>query len=185
MLIIVAEKKSESYENKAIYFAEGLAKRKFEVTLFNLSDYCRENIKFIKSKKVKNRIYLDDKENISVDYLKEKIKELKKTKKLNVIIMDMRDKGIQGDYEKLSKELKEIPENIGVIMLLNIKENIKDNMVDVENIENQLITINADMIYATTKNENKEKQTYIIKSNNPKFPVGLLKKQKKFSAFLH
>lgn len=24
--------------------------------------------------------------------------------------------------------------------------------------------------------ENKEKQTYIIKSNNPKFPVGLLRK---------
>ena len=168
-LIVVADEISQ-YINMAVYFANQLIEEgSFNIAVFNLTAEER--------KKLNNKsLYLDKKDNLTFEHIKKTCKRLKKKNDINAVIIDLEEKDIEGDHIELSKQLKELTQEIdlSIIIFTNVKIETNSNITTTDDVEDKDILEYADMIIISKYDYKNKKMLYVAKSDNEKIPVGYM-----------
>lgn len=168
-LIVVADEISQ-YINMAVYFANQLIEEgSFNIAVFNLTAEER--------KKLNNKsLYLDKKDNLTFEHIKKTCKRLKKKNDINAVIFDLEEKDIEGDHIELSKQLKELTQEIdlSIIIFTNVKIETNSNITTTDDVEDKDILEYADMIIISKYDYKNKKMLYVAKSDNEKIPVGYM-----------
>ena len=168
-LIVVADEISQ-YINMAVYFANQLIEEgSFNIAVFNLTAEER--------KKLNNKsLYLDKKDNLTFEHIRKTCNRLKKKNNINTVIIDLEDKDIKEDHIELSKQLKELTQEIdlSIIIFTNVKIETNSNITTTDDVEDKDILEYADMIIISKYDYKNKKMLYVAKSDNDKYPVGYM-----------
>ena len=168
-LIVVADEMSQ-YINMAVDFVDDLMEdENFNIAVFNLTAEER--------KKLNNKsLYLDKKDNLTFEHIRKTCKRLKQKNNINTVIIDLEDKDINEDHIELSKKLKELAEELNLVIEIftNIKKVTNRNFIIIDNVEDKDILEYADMIIISKYDYKNKKMLYVAKSDNDKYPVGYM-----------
>lgn len=154
------------YINHAVRTAEGLLKCSSYTAIFNLQEEFKLDFN-IDLEETKDKIYIDENKNLTIKYIEEKIYELKKEKDLNLAILDLEDEQLEIDYKQLSQVLNKLAHELDILVYIfpKLKEEIKDNDFNLDNIENKEITEHADEVWFCHINKKHKSKIYVAKSN--------------------
>ena len=113
---------------------------------------------------------------MTFEHIKKTCKRLKKKNDINAVIIDLEEKDIEGDHIELSKQLKELTQEIdlSIIIFTNVKIESNSNITTTDDVEDKDILEYADMIIISKYDYKNKKMLYVAKSDNEKIPVGYM-----------
>lgn len=177
LLVWYLEKNNEIAKLFSGKIATGTPK---SVIVFNLKSNDREELeKWIKNGEIeKDKLYLDNNENITINYIEKECYKLKSDDIDFIVIIDY-EKGNIGSDKEVSNRLKELAcaLDIHIFVIANLIENRNSNPVPtIEDVEHKELIEYADTVLIEYKASGKAKKDKTILAKNNYGKTGILKK---------